>query len=204
MKKRVRTHVNPLSFNQQLKKEEFKELNEKFTVGIDFEVGVGKGTFIQNHAKTNPDRHVIGVEVRQSMVENLEETLEKEDLKNVSIIHAPAMNFLAEIVPDNSINNCYIFHPDPWFKKRHHKRRVITPEFLALLYQKMKPQSKLFISTDVSSLWIDMNNKIIKNPNFQKIAEESFWETHYKTHWANFSQTDKRTSCRATYQIKKK
>ena len=96
-----------------------------------------------------------------------------------------------------------MFHPDPWFKKRHHKRRVIRHQFLDICANKLKQTGKIHISTDVESLWNDMNESIALDQRFTLIKDDPFWTTTYTSHWDQFSIREKRSRFCGTFTFKK-
>ena len=85
---------------------------------------------------------MIGVEVRKSIVRDVEAKINADQLNNVALFHGNGELFLADAVPDASLKHIFVFHPDPWFKKRHHKRRVINPNFLSLVEKKVSVRWK--------------------------------------------------------------
>ncbi|MAQ64743.1 MAG: tRNA (guanosine(46)-N7)-methyltransferase TrmB [Rickettsiales bacterium] len=192
---RVRTHTNPLNIIQRFDHIELPDSTQE----LDIEIGFGKGVFLLNWAKQNPNHHVIGIEVRKQMVDLLAKKLKQEKLPHTTIFHGNGQYFINDAAKDNSINRIFIFHPDPWFKSKHHKRRVVSNTFLKLALQKLKPKGKIYISTDVEPLFEDMQTQFKEFKTFQTI-NDSFWETAYQTHWSQFSKTDKRDTFMQTYE----
>ena len=193
--RRVRTHTNPLNINHRFDDVVLPEN----PVALDIEIGFGKGVFLNHWATQNPQHHVVGIEVRKQMVVLLEEKLTLNPCSNISIYHGNGQFFLEDVPEDNSVDRLFIFHPDPWFKKRHHKRRVITEPFIHLIAKKLKPQGKLYLSTDVEPLFIDMNDQLT-NTRLFKAVEDTFWQTMYKTHWGEFSKENNRATFKQAYQ----
>ena len=85
------------------------------------------------------ERNIIGVDVRKQIVEVLNERLEKLGFENTCILHTRGEICLEDCLEDQSLERVFVFHPDPWFKKKHHKRRVVNPSFLDLVAKKMVP-----------------------------------------------------------------
>jgi tRNA (guanine-N7-)-methyltransferase len=159
---------------------------------VDFEVGFGRGKFITEYASAHPSVPLAGVEVRKQPVEILEERIQKLGLKNTYLIHGNAQIVLEDCFEIPLIRNCFVFHPDPWFKKCHHKRRVIQPKFLETLHSRMQRKGRLYVSTDVEALWEAMSETLEHSPYFKAIEDPEFWETQYKTNWQSWSVTDQR------------
>ena len=199
--KRVRTHSNPLGFHQKLSKLDFDNVFSNFKGKIDFEVGSGKGKFLQKYSERFPERNILGSEIRRPMVENYESENKTRSFKNSLMIYASSERCLEDIIPEQSIERCFIFHPDPWLKKRHHKRRVIREYFLNLLSPKLTIGAKLYVSTDVLSLWDDINECMEKHPDFKRIDDPEFWNETYSTHWTEFSIIDQRSINKGTWEF---
>jgi tRNA (guanine-N7-)-methyltransferase len=196
---RVRTHVNPLNFIDQLPKQELADLFEDPTLPLDLEIGFGKGKFIQQYAIQYKNRNIIGVEVRKPLVEELKQRCKSTNHPNLTPIHGTDKQVFEAIIKDNSIEKCFIFHPDPWLKKRHFKRRVINPTFINTIHKKLKKDGKLYISTDVETLFKDINTQLTQSQKFKPTTDQPFWQTTYTTHWDKFSQTDQRILNKQTY-----
>lgn len=196
---RVRTHTNPFNYFMRMPKADFPAIFPTYSGEMDFEVGFGRGIFIRQYAATNPNRHIVGVEVRKQMVTLLQERITALCMPNVHLIHGNAQICLEDVIPDACIGHLFIFHPDPWFKKRHHNRRVINPAFLDLISQKLKPAGKLYLSTDVTELWEYMDETVRQHPHFIPTTDDAFWEETYQTHWHAFSEKDQRPNHYGVY-----
>ncbi len=197
---RIRTHTNPFNYFARMQPIDFESLFTNFKGIFDLEVGFGRGLFIQDYATRHPDRPIVGVEVRKNVVEVLQKRIDVAGLKNVHLIHGNAQIALEDVVPDASVANCFVFHPDPWFKKSHRKRRVINQKFLKILSQKMTRNGLLYLSTDVEGLWNDMQETLTESGLFTPIDTPEFWENHYKTNWQRWSVEDQRTSYFGTFE----
>ncbi len=197
---RFRTHTNPFNYFVRMEPLDFKAIFPTFNGEMDFEVGFGKGLFMRHYGAMFPDRFLVGIEVRKNPVLELQKKLETLSLPNVHAIHGNAQLCLEDQIPDSSINRCFVFHPDPWFKKRHYKRRVINTKFLDKLFTKMKPGGRLFVSTDVGSLWEAMEETLQAHPGFEKIEDPDFWDNVYLTEWQQWSIKDQRQKWYGTFQ----
>ncbi len=199
---RVRTHVNPLSYIERMPKIDYFATLKRLEF-LDFEIGFGRGIFLKNYAINNPARNIIGIEIRKPLVEELQALVQKDALENLYLVHGKAETCLEDTIDDKTLDRIFLFHPDPWLKRNHHKRRVIQPKFLELLQQKLKDNGKIFISTDVEELWEDMQNCILKNPttNFKKSLAEDFWQNEYMTDWDIFSRRTNRKIFYGTFGL---
>lgn len=115
---------------------------------VIIEIGFGMGDATANIAEANPDINYIGIEVHRPGVGKLLSEINRRELKNLYIIEHDALEVLEEMIPDNSINGFHIFFPDPWPKKKHHKRRLLQRPRTNLLSQKLAPDGYLYFVTD--------------------------------------------------------
>ncbi len=97
------------------------------------EIGFGNGDALVTMAAESPDRNFLGVEVHEPGVGHCLLAIERLGLSNVRLLMQDAMDVLRDRLPDRSLLGVHLYFPDPWHKKRHHKRRLVQPEFVALL-----------------------------------------------------------------------
>ncbi len=115
---------------------------------VHIEVGAGKGTFLLNQAKTHSDIDFLGIEWARKYYRYAVDRIGRWGLANVRIIRTEAASFIAEFVPDDSVECFHIYFPDPWPKKRHHKRRFLCPANLEQLLRCLKTGGQIRITTD--------------------------------------------------------
>jgi tRNA (guanine-N7-)-methyltransferase len=115
---------------------------------LELEIGVGKGAFLAHQAKSRPDAAFLGVERAPRYWRHAADRLRRNECLNVRLVRADAQYFLSEFVPDGCLSAIYIHFPDPWPKKRHHKRRLIQAPFLREVGRALKPGGRLQIVTD--------------------------------------------------------
>lgn len=198
MKKRIRTHTNPLNITQRLDNINIKSELMNYHQ-LDLEIGFGRGRFISQYAKKHPERYVVGVEVRKQMVEEFKR---RYTISNCFPIWGAGAICLEDVMPDAKISRVFIFHPDPWFKKRHHKRRVFNTDLLTLIHKKMRPGGQVYISTDVEALYEDMLNVCRTYGNLEFIDDDPFWGQDYLTHWSMFSDLEERSQFFISFKFK--
>jgi tRNA (guanine-N7-)-methyltransferase len=114
---------------------------------VTAEIGFGMGIATAIIAEHNRDRNYLGIEVHRPGIGRLLWEIEKRGLSNIRIIEHDAAEVM-RVLPDRSLAALHIFFPDPWPKKRHHKRRLITRPFTDLLAQKLRPGGYLYMVTD--------------------------------------------------------
>jgi tRNA (guanine-N7-)-methyltransferase len=112
------------------------------------EIGFGNGEALRFGAAHDPGRDFIGIEVHAPGVGRLLNGLEADGLGNVRVYHHDAVEVLSGEIADASLDEVRIYFPDPWHKKRHHKRRLVQPAFAALLVRKLAPGGRLHLATD--------------------------------------------------------
>ncbi|MDO6594316.1 tRNA (guanosine(46)-N7)-methyltransferase TrmB [Neptuniibacter sp. 1_MG-2023] len=115
---------------------------------VVLEIGFGMGDSLVEMAKDQPEKNYIGVEVHRPGVGRLLSNAEKEGLTNIRVFCEDAIEVLAQCIPNNSLDCIQLFFADPWHKKRHHKRRIVQPEFAQTLRQKLKVGGVFHMATD--------------------------------------------------------
>jgi tRNA (guanine-N7-)-methyltransferase len=122
------------------------------------EIGSGMGETTAGIARERPDTDFIAVEVHSPGVGSLLKLIDKEQLKNLRVIRHDALEVLEKMIPDAALAGIHLFFPDPWPKKRHHKRRLVQPAFAALAARKLAPGGYLHAATD----WEDYAAQIVE------------------------------------------
>jgi tRNA (guanine-N7-)-methyltransferase len=112
------------------------------------EIGFGMGETTAQIAALDPGNDYLGIEVHTPGVGGLLKLIAERSLTNVRMIQHDAVDVLMHMIAPSSFDAVHIFFPDPWPKKRHHKRRLIQPEFVTLLAQRMKPGAYVHVATD--------------------------------------------------------
>ena len=140
---------------------------------ITLEIGFGMGASLAAMALADPAMNFIGVEVHKPGVGALLANLEEHNITNVRIISADVIIVLNELIPDACLDRVLIFFPDPWPKKRHHKRRLIQPAFIELLKVKLKPGAVLHMATDWVHYAEHMQAVMAQFPEFTRLPDTS-------------------------------
>ena len=115
---------------------------------VTLEVGFGNGDSLLEMAIDQPNQNFLGIEVYEAGVGRLINEANKNKLSNLKIIKDDAVEVLTNNILDNSISHFQLFFPDPWHKKKHHKRRIVQISFLDLLSKKLKKDGVVHIATD--------------------------------------------------------
>lgn len=114
----------------------------------NLEIGFGSGYSLLEMAKTFPDENFIGIETHLPGVGSLLQGIEIAELKNIRVYYADAVEVLRQCIPDNSLDVIQIFFPDPWPKRKHHKRRLIQENFVKQILSKLKADGTIHLATD--------------------------------------------------------
>ncbi|MBL7959565.1 tRNA (guanosine(46)-N7)-methyltransferase TrmB [bacterium] len=155
---------------------------------LDLEIGIGNGSFLVPFAKDHPNRNMVGIEIEGVYLKKANKKLIKQALSNARLLIGDAKFLTWKLFADESIEDVYINYPDPWFKKRHKKRRLINPISLRLLALKMR--SILTIATDDEEYrdWVIASIKETQcfEPLLPKIFVtelENYYPTKYEKKW---------------------
>ena len=167
----MRQHVNPLSkvFNDIEPLPPLKEIFNDPNRPLHLDVGCGSGNFLINLAKHNKNWNYIGLEIRGKLVNKSKLILEDESLDNLFFAFGNAEYLIEDCIekfPANIVSSVSFNFPDPWFKKKHHKRRIIQPQLIHKISQLMANGGYISIKSDVEELFQYMDMTIIKSKYF--------------------------------------
>ncbi len=138
---------------------------------VILEIGFGNGDATWRMAQAHPEHNFLGAEVHQPGIGRLLLALEREGIENVRVVCADAVELLRDRIAESALDGVRIFFPDPWPKKRHHKRRMINPEFVELLASRMKTGAILHLATDWAPYAEHMLNVLRGSRNFDNLAK---------------------------------
>ena len=175
----MRQHVNPLSsnFNQI---ERIPSLGEMFgdsKLNLHLDIGCASGEFLFDLALVNTSWNYLGIEIRERLVKNAKLKAQEREINNLYFLFGNANNIFKDLHSQSlikKVKSISFNFPDPWFKKRHYKRRVIQPEFVNILSNSLQKGSLIFIKTDVKDLFDYMDCTISNNFYFKKVEEKDF------------------------------
>ena len=128
---------------------------------LEFEIGSGKGLFISREASRRPDRNFLGVEIAYRYALISATRLAKKGVANGVMMNADAAKVLRDVVPTNSLAAAHIYFPDPWWKKSHRKRRIVRPDVVRMIDERLIPGGILHFWTDVQE-YFESGVEIIK------------------------------------------
>lgn len=178
---RVREHVNPLSRKYQVAvtppnwQTIFANLNQP----LHLDIGCGRGKFLLEMAHQQPEWNYLGLEIREPLVDQANEWRTKLGLSNLFYLFCNANNSLRsllESLPAGVLQRVTIQFPDPWFKKRHQKRRVVQSQLVADLAEFLVAGGTVFLQSDVEEVAIEMRDRFDEHPAFTRQTQK--WLEH--------------------------
>lgn len=141
-------------------------------VTIKLEIGFGNGETLVEMAANDPASGYIGIEVHEPGVGHCLNKIDQAGLSNIRVMKHDAIEVLRYMVPKHSLDAVFLFFPDPWHKKRHHKRRIVNDEFKSLLCKVMKPGAVLHMATDWQDYAEHMSSEMIADQRFRSLGDD--------------------------------
>ncbi len=135
------------------------------------EIGSGKGEFISQYPISHPNWNFIGMEMSEKRIQNCLKKLTQDKHPNVRLIRKKADAGIAGLFRPESLSGVFIQHPDPWPKRRHHRRRLFQQDFLSVLASIMKPGAQVQISTDHSAYAAWIVEEFAQSPRFLSLQD---------------------------------
>jgi len=175
---RVRQHVNPLSERYQIPVEVplWDQVYASPQQPLHVDIGCGKGIFVLQMAQLQPQWNFLGLEIRKPVVEQAQKRQQEVDLSNLHIMYCNvnlSFRALMESWGDaNPLQQVSIQFPDPWFKKRHQKRRVLQPALVQDLADCLPSGGRVVIQSDVEEVAVDMVARLTEHPQFSRNIED--------------------------------
>lgn len=127
---------------------------------VELEIGSGKGTFLLNQARSRPERAFLGIEWANKYFLYAADRMARWGVSNVRLMRTDAGHLVAHHLPPECLTVLHIYHPDPWPKKRHHKRRLIQPAFIRAATDALIPGGRIFIQTDHAEYFEHIRNVV--------------------------------------------
>ncbi len=170
---------------------------------VELEIGSGKGLFLVNAASSNCSHNFLGIELARKYARLAAEKLARKELTNAKIWRGDARIVVGRLVPDASLRAVHVYFPDPWWKKRHKKRRVFTADLVAQIERALEPGGVLRVASDVEDYFTRIQELIAANPNFvahgAAEAETAEQPLEYLTNFERKYRIEGRPIFRANY-----
>lgn len=137
---------------------------------VEIEIGPGTGAFLLSIAAERPERNYFAIEHSHSRAVHLEAAVATRNLCNVRILHGDAACVVDTLIPPASVVAYHIYFPDPWWKRRHQRRRLFTPDFARALTRTLAPMGHIHVATDVDDVFTLMRATLDANRTFAELA----------------------------------
>jgi tRNA (guanine-N7-)-methyltransferase len=176
---RVRQHVNPLGKKYQTpaSPQDLEKIYAKPNQPLHLDIGCAKGLFLVNMAKIEPNWNFLGLEIREPLVVEANKLRSELALTNLHYLFCNVNNSLHSVLsslPSGSLQRVTIQFPDPWFKTRHAKRRVVQPELVAELASYLAVGGVVFLQSDMEFVAVEMRDRFATHPAYQKVGTEEW------------------------------
>lgn len=171
---------------------------------VELEVGPGKGVFLAYAGAEQPGTNFVGVELAKKYAIFSAARAVKAGLDNVRVVAGDAQKFLDDFVPDRSVEVLHVYFPDPWWKKRHRKRRVVNARFVDRASKVIKLGGELRVMTDVEEYFREILDLLAPHPAFEPIDEsrvESGDAWRLQTNFANKFRVEGRPFFGERYRV---
>lgn len=168
---RVRQHVNPLGikYRDPVPLPNWSDIYADMTLPFHLDIGSARGQFLLGMAQDYPNWNFLGVEIREPLVDSANGLRDTLGLKNLGFMFCSA-NTSAEplmgSLPNGILKRVTIQFPDPWFKRRHHKRRVVQPELIEAIAKYLAPGGELFLQSDIEEVAVEMRERFLGHDAF--------------------------------------
>jgi tRNA (guanine-N7-)-methyltransferase len=137
---------------------------------LELEIGMGRSHFLFERAKAVPGHNIIGIEWKGEWVRQARKRAAREQIPNVHAIFGNAWEIVPAIIEENSLAQIVLNFPDPWWKKKHHKRKVINDAFVDILVSRLRQGGRIYLATDVKELFEEYLERFESNASLINLA----------------------------------
>lgn len=170
---------------------------------VELEIGSGKGLFLQNAATRHPERHFVGIELAGKFANKAAQRLAKHVPDNTTMLRGDAQRFLQNIVPNTSCVRIHVYFPDPWWRNKHKKRRVLNEQAIADIQRALVPGGEFHFWTDVLDYYEHLCQEVMQlttllGPRYvpERSAEHAM---DYTTHFERRARINEQAVYRAIF-----
>lgn len=139
---------------------------------FELEIGCGKGGFLLARAQARPDVRLLGVEWANKFFKFAADRMVRRGVTNVRVMRTDAKVFVMNHLPPESVAALHLYHPDPWPKKRHHKRRIVQDDFAEAVARVLMPNGLWLIQTDHADYFGHIREVLFRHPEFREVPWE--------------------------------
>jgi len=159
---------------------------------LEVDVGCGKGLFLLARAKAHPETNFIGIDRLITRLRKVDSKLARAALTNVRLLHSEASYAIEFLLPPETVRTMYIFFPDPWPKRRHHRRRLFTPSFVAAAYRALLRGGRIHAATDDADYFETIARVLGAHGRFAPVEPLEL----DREQWSNFETTFRNLNAR--------
>ena len=162
-----------------------RELFENPAAPLEMEIGCGKGGFLLRQAQAHPDVNFFGVEWANEFYKFTADRMARWGVANVRVMRTDAKVLVTHHLVPGCLAALHVYHPDPWPKKRHHKRRLFTPDFMEAVVRALVAGGRLVVQTDHAEYFEQIQTVIRARPEirpaaFEDVVDSESPQTNYE------------------------
>ncbi len=136
---------------------------------VEVDLGCGKGRFLLAHAAAHPDINFMGTDIQVGRLQKIRRRAEAAARPNIRLLHADTAYTLEYLLPRESVRRFYLYFPDPWPKRKHHRRRIVQPSFMALVHRTLEDRGEFHIATDHEDYFRHIHAVVQPDSRFERI-----------------------------------
>ena len=171
---------------------------------FELEIGCGKGGFLLSRATTNPHIRMLGIEWANKYFRSCADRMARRGVANVRVMRADAKEFVMRHLPPACVTVLHLYHPDPWPKKRHHKRRLVQDDFVAAAVRALTPDGRWLVQSDHEEYFTQIRDVLGRRPELTEVPwdaaaveDDPDWRgTNYEIKYAREGRVIRRAAYR--------
>jgi len=166
----------------------------------ELEVGSGKGLFLQTAAQADPSRHFVGIELSRKFANRAAQRIFKMGLSNVSLLCGDAKKFLSQVVPDQAVQCVHVYFPDPWWRNKHKKRRVLNEQTLQDIQRVLPLGGQFHFWTDALDYYEHICQEVMQHTQLAGPRYVPERGVHHAMDYTTHFERRARLSCQPVYR----